>query len=277
MLFGTALFVTDQSMDAAEAARETEARGLESFWVPEHTHIPTSRISPWPGGGELPERYRRTHDPFVSLTAAACATRSIKLGFGVCLLIQRDPIITAKQVASLDAVSGGRVIFGVGGGWNLEEMEDHGTDPRRRFKLLRERVEAMKAIWTQDEAEYHGELVDFGPLWSWPKPVQKPYPPILVGGNVERTLERAVRYGDGWIPNAGRSNLEEQVPRFRALCEESGRGRLPVTVFGPRLDRGEIDTLLRLDVERVVFWLPSEGRDAALQRLEDISRQLADV
>lgn len=275
MEIGTALFVTDQSMSAAEAARETEARGLESFWVPEHTHIPASRRSPWPGGGELPERYWRTLDPFISLTAAACATKTIKLGFGVCLLIERDPIITAKLVASLDLVSEGRVIFGVGGGWNLEEMADHGTDPKTRFKLLRERVEAMKAIWTEDEAAYHGELVDFDPLWSWPKPVQRPHPPILVGGNVERTLERVLRYGDGWIPNSGRSNLEDQIPRFRALCEESGRGRLPVTVFGPRLDAESVDALRRLEVERAVFWLPSEGRDAALSRFEDLSRALA--
>lgn len=275
MDIGTALFVTDQSMTAAEAAQETERRGLESFWVPEHTHIPTSRRTAWPGGAELPERYRRTHDPFVSLTAAACASSTIKLGFGVCLLIQRDPIITAKAVASLDVVSGGRLIFGVGGGWNLEEMEDHGTDPKTRFKLLRERVESMKAIWTQDEAEYHGELVDFAPLWSWPKPLQKPHPPILVGGNVERTLERVIRYGDGWIPNAGRSDLETQIPLFRRLCEESGRGRLPVTVFGPRLDPAEIESLTRLEVERAVFWLPSDSRDAALRRLEDVSRLLA--
>lgn len=275
MDIGTALFVTDQSMTAAEAAQETERRGLESFWVPEHTHIPTSRRTAWPGGAELPERYRRTHDPFVSLTAAACASSTIKLGFGVCLLIQRDPIITAKAVASLDVVSGGRLIFGVGGGWNLEEMEDHGTDPKTRFKLLRERVESMKAIWTQDEAEYHGELVDFAPLWSWPKPLQKPHPPILVGGNVERTLERVIRYGDGWIPNAGRSDLETQIPLFRRLCEERGRGRLPVTVFGPRLDPAEIESLTRLEVERAVFWLPSDSRDAALRRLEDVSRLLA--
>jgi probable F420-dependent oxidoreductase len=270
MNFGIALFATDLSMSPAELAREVEDRGFESFWVPEHTHIPTSRRSPWPGGPELPEYYKRTLDPFVSLTAAAAVTHRVKLGFGIVLIVQRDPVVTAKAVASLDLVSGGRVIFGVGGGWNREEMEDHGTDPRTRFRLLRERVLAMRSLWTEEEAEYHGEMVSFERSWSWPKPVQDPLP-VYVGGNAENTLRRVIEFGDGWIPNSGRSQLTEQIPVFRRLCEESGRGHLPVTVYGTRPSPEAIDDYRKLGVDRLVFYVPSAPRDEALPELERIT------
>src|ERR1041385_5207748 len=190
MKFGIAIFPTDYAIPMTELAPAVEERGFESLWVAEHSHIPAARTTPWPAGGELPKMYWHTLDPFVALTAAAIATTTLKIATGVCLVIQRDPIHTAKQVASLDHLSGGRFLFGIGGGWNREEMDDHGTRYETRWRLLREQIEAMKAIWTQDEAEYQGELVRFGPMWSWPKPVQKPHPPVLLGGNGTNTLKR---------------------------------------------------------------------------------------
>jgi probable F420-dependent oxidoreductase len=270
MHIGVAIFLTDRSITVSEIAREAEARGFDSFWVPEHTHIPKSRRSPWPGGADLPERYWRTLDPFVALTAAAMVTQRIRLGFGICLIIERDPIITAKAVASLDLVSGGRVDFGVGGGWNKEEMADHGTDPRHRWRLMRERVLAMKEVWTRDEPEFHGELVDFEPMWSWPKPLQRPLP-IWVGGNVDNTLKRAIEWGDGWMPNYGRSDILAQLPSFRRMCDEAGRGHLPVMVFGARLDPDELNRFREAGVDRIAFWIPSDGREAALRRLDDLT------
>src|SRR5882757_11580314 len=182
MKLGVAIFPTDYTIRPDDFARACEERGFESIWFPEHTHIPTSRKTPYPAGGELPKEYLHTHDPFVALMAAAGATKKIKLATGICLVVERDPIITAKEVASLDVLSNGRVLFGIGGGWNAEEMENHGTVFKTRWKLLRERVLAMKEIWTKDEAEFHGEFVSFDPIWSFPKPVQKPHPPILMGG-----------------------------------------------------------------------------------------------
>ncbi|TMD05637.1 MAG: LLM class F420-dependent oxidoreductase [Chloroflexi bacterium] len=273
MKFGIAFFATDTAMDVVQLARAVEERGFESFWLPEHTHIPVSRRSPWPGGGELPERYKRTLDPFVAMGALAVSTERVLLGFGIVLLIQRDPIITAKAVATLDLLSGGRVLFGVGGGWNLEEMENHGTEPKRRWRLLRERVLAMKEIWTQDVAEFHGELVDFGPIWSWPKPVQKPHPPVLVGGNAENTLKRVIEYGDGWIPNEGRSArpLADQISDLRRMSEEAGRGHLPVTVYGTHATPEAVEGYARAGVDRLVFWMPSEPDSVVMPRLEKVT------
>ena len=192
MKFGVAIFPTEDAQDPAELARMAEDRGFESLLFPEHTHIPASRETPYPAGGELPPEYSRTYDPFVALTAAAAATERLLIGTGICLIIERDPITTAKEVASIDQLSAGRFLFGVGAGWNVEEMRNHGTDASRRFGLMRERVEAMKAIWTQDEASYHGEQVQFERIWSWPKPLQQPHPPILVGGNgAQRDRPRA--------------------------------------------------------------------------------------
>jgi probable F420-dependent oxidoreductase len=221
MKFGIAIFPTDYAISMAELGPAVEERGFDSLWVAEHSHIPAGRQTPYPRGGDLPEMYWHTLDPFLALSAAAAATSRIRVGTGVCLLIQRDPIHTAKEVASLDHLSGGRVLFGIGGGWNREEMADHGTAYETRWSLLKERVEAMRAIWTQDEAEYHGKFVDFEPLWSWPKPVQRPHPPVILGGNGPRTLRRVIRYADGWMPN-GRGYLE-RIPELRALAEEAGR------------------------------------------------------
>ena len=201
MKFGLAIFCTDLTPDPPTVARMAEERGFESLFFPEHTHIPSSRETPYPAGGELPEEYRRLYDPFVACTAAAAATERLKVGTGICLVVQRDPITTAKEVASVDRLSGGRFLFGVGAGWNLEEMRDHGTDPSKRFGLMRERVEAMKAIWTEDEAEYHGRHVDFDPIWSWPKPAQDPHPPVLLGGNGRTVGDRVLAFADEWFPN----------------------------------------------------------------------------
>ena len=274
MKFGIAIFPTDQSIGVAELAREVESRGFESFWVPEHTHIPVSRRTPYPGGTELPEMYKRTLDPFVALTVAAMNSSTLLLGFGIVLIVERDPIATAKAIASLDLVSGGRVIFGIGGGWNLEEMENHGTDPRLRWRLLRERLLAMREIWTRDEAEFHGELVDFDPIWSWPKPLQTPLP-VYIGGNTEHTMKRVIELGDGWVPNAGRSRLVAQIPEFRRLCEESGRGPLPITVYGTRPTAEAVEDYRAQGVDRLVFWMPSRPRDEVLTELEKVTSLIA--
>src|SRR5881628_1791766 len=198
MYCGVQMFATDEAIRVDDLARAAEERGFESLWLPEHTHIPVSRRSPWPGGPTLPREYWRTHDLFVALATAAAVTTRLRVASGICLLVERDPIITAKEVASLDHLSGGRVLFGIGGGWNAEEMEDHGTDFKQRWRVLRERVLAMKRIWTEDEAAFEGDFVRFEPLWSWPKPVQKPHPPILLGGHGPRALARVVDYCDGW-------------------------------------------------------------------------------
>src|SRR5215813_13126558 len=196
MDFGLTMFATDYAIRPDQLARAAEERGFESLWLPEHTHIPTSRKSPWPGGPDLPKDYWHTHDPFVALAVAAAVTKKLKVATGICLLVERDPITTAKEVASLDMLSGGRFIFGIGGGWNAEEMENHGTSYKLRWRTLRERVLAMKEIWTKDEAEFHGEFVNFDPIWSFPKPMQKPHPPILMGGDGPTTFDRVVEFCD---------------------------------------------------------------------------------
>src|ERR1700675_3318991 len=273
MQFGAAMFFTDYSMGAGELARELEARGFESIWAPEHSHIPTSRRSPFAAGGELPKQYYDVMDPFVTLTAPAAVTNRIKLGTGVCLVTQRDPIQTAKLVASLDQVSNGRFLFGVGGGWNAEEMEDHGTVFKTRFKLMRERVEAMQAIWTQDAAEYRGELVDFGPMAAWPKPVQKPHPPVIVGGAFPHSARRALRYGDGWIPNASRpqyGDVTDFLPHFHQMAVEMGRdpAQVPVTVWGIPPDLDRVRRYRDQGVARGVVQLAAEKADKILPILD---------
>jgi probable F420-dependent oxidoreductase len=239
--------------------------------LPEHTHIPASRRSPWPGGAELPKEYWHTLDLFVALTAAAAVTTTLKLVTAICLLVERDPIITAKEVASLDVLSNGRVIFGIGGGWNAEEMENHGTVFKTRWKLLRERVLAMKKIWTEDAAEYHGEFVDFDPIWSWPKPVQKPHPPILLGGHTMKTLERVVDYCDGWLPIGARAgDLIAQVKALRELAEKQGRDprTISVSVFGATPDEQTVRQYRDAGIERVTFGLPSAPRDTVLPLMD---------
>jgi probable F420-dependent oxidoreductase len=268
--FGVSIFPADYAIDVREVGKAAEDLGFESLWFPEHTHIPASRDSAWPGGAELPREYSHTLDPFVALGAVAAVTSRIRLGTGICLLIERDPITTAKEVASVDLLSKGRFEFGIGGGWNLEEMLNHGTKPTLRWKVLRERVLAMKAIWANDEAEYHGQFVNFDPLWSWPKPVQKPHPPIVIGGDGPRTLDRVVEYGDGWMPIAGRSgaNLGERIAELRRMAKEAGRGHLPVSVFAASTKPETIERAKELGVERSVFGLPAAPAEEVLPALK---------
>ena len=268
MKFGVYMFPTDYAIDPVSLGRAAEGHGFESLFVPEHTHIPTSRRSPFPGGGELPKEYSHTLDPFVALGAVAAATERLMLGTGICLVIERDPITLAKEVASLDFISGGRVLFGIGGGWNREEMENHGTDPTRRWKVLRERIEAMQQIWTEDAAEYHGEFVDFDPIWQWPKPIQKPHPPVIIGGDGANTLQRVVRYGDGWMPIGRRADFKARIDELNQLSAAAGRADIPVTIFGAAPKPEVIDAYAEAGVERLLFHLPPAPRDEVLPLLE---------
>jgi probable F420-dependent oxidoreductase len=256
-----------------ELGRALEVRGFESLWAPEHSHIPAARTTPSQPGDELPRKYCAVFDPFVALTAAAAATRGLRVATGVCLVTQRDPIQTAKLVASLDQLSGGRFLFGVGGGWNAEEMADHGTQFHTRFRLMRERIEAMKRIWTETEAEYHGELVDFGPLMAWPKPAQQPHPPVLVGGAFPHAAGRALRWGDGWVPHASRRqyfDVTEFLPQFREMASAAGRplDAVPVTVFGAGEDGDRLRRWRDRGVARVVVGLPSASAGEVLPLLD---------
>jgi len=264
------IFPTDASITPADLARACEERGFESLWVAEHSHIPVSRKTPFPGGGDLPKMYYDVMDPFVCLASAATVTKRLKVATGVCLLVQRDPIQTAKQVASLDRISNGRFLFGIGGGWNAEEMANHGTPFDRRFRLLRERVEAMKAIWTQEKAEYHGQLVDFDPVFAWPKPVQKPHPPIHVGGAFPAAARRAIRYGDGWVPILGPEVMARQISAFRAMAREAGRdpASLEVSLYGFRVDADHLHRARDAGADRVVFFAPPFAGDEALRWLD---------
>jgi probable F420-dependent oxidoreductase len=272
MDFGVLMFPTDYAVAPDELARMVEERGFESLFFPEHTHIPAERRTAYPGGGELPSEYSHTHDPFVALTAAAAATQRLRVGTGICLVIQRDPIVTAKEVASLDLLSGGRFLFGVGAGWNLEEMEDHGTDPSRRFGLMRERVEAMKAIWTSDEASYHGRYVDFDRLWSWPKPVQAPHPPIIVGGNGERVLDRVIRFGDEWMPNAIESveELKARIDRLAGMAADAGRAVPKVGLYAAPAQADAMEAYEGIGVGRYVLFVPPVPRPEAEARLDHL-------
>ncbi len=270
MKFGIVMFPTDYAIDPVTLGRAVEERGFDSLFFPEHTHIPTSRRTPWPGGAELPREYSHTYDLFVALAAVAATTEKLLLGTGICLVVERDPITLAKEVASLDLISGGRVIFGIGAGWNVEEMENHGTDSMTRFRLMRERVIAMKEIWTNDEAEYHGKLVDFDPVWSWPKPVQKPHPPIYVGGDSPHTLKRVIDYGDGWmpIPMRGETPLSERIRKLNEMAEEASRGRIPVTVYGTLPRQEVIAHYADIGVDRCIFWLPPASAEEAIPQLD---------
>jgi len=273
--YGVAIFPTDYAIRADELAKAAEQRGFESIFFPEHTHIPTSRRTPFPLGGELPKEYSHTLDPFVAMTMAAAATKTLKLATGICLVIERDPIVLAKAVASVDLASNGRVIFGIGGGWNSEEMEDHGSAFKSRWKLLRERIEAMKALWTQDEASYHGEFVNFAPVWCWPKPVQQPYPPILLGSHGPRGMQRVIRYCDGWLPNAGRGvDLPGQIAQLRGLAERAGRDpkTISITAFAAPADRKILDQQEGAGAERAVFFLPAAGADTVMPLLDQYAK-----
>ena len=279
---GAAMFFTDYSMPPGELGQALEARGFESLWAPEHSHIPTSRTSPFPNGGELPKQYYDVMDPFVTLTAAAVATKTLKVGTGVCLVQQRDPIQTAKLVASIDQVSSGRFLFGVGSGWNAEEMADHGTAFKSRHKVARERIEAMKLIWTETKPEYHGEFVDFDPMMTWPKPVQKPHPPVIVGGAFPYGARRAIRYGNGWVPHASRpeyGDVSDFLPQFHQMVVEAGRdpASLPLTMFRIVEDLDRLRHYRDIGIARVVITLPSAGPDQVLpiiDRWSDLIRRM---
>jgi probable F420-dependent oxidoreductase len=282
MHIGAAMFFTDYSMTPAELATALEERGFESAWAPEHSHIPLTRKSEWPGGGELPKKYYDAMDPFVTLTAAAAVTKKLKVGTGVCLVNQRDPIQTAKAVASIDQLSGGRFLFGVGNGWNQDEMENHGTNFENRHKLVRERIEAMKVIWTKSKAEYHGEMVNFDPMMAWPKPAQKPHPPVLVGGAFPYGARRAVRYGDGWMPlrrRKGYSEVRDLIPKFQAMAKEANRdlASLPVSIWESKEDEGELKRDQDAGVVRVIVSLDSAKSDVILPQLDRWAKLAAKV
>jgi probable F420-dependent oxidoreductase len=265
MKFGLVFMSTADAIAPGDLAKLVEERGHESLFFPEHSHIPASRETPFPLGGDLPRKYSNLYDLFVACTAAITATSRLRVGSGICLVIQRDPIQTAKEVASIDHLSGGRFEFGVGAGWNREQMTNHGTDPRRRMALMGERVEAIKAIWTEEEASYHGELVDFERIWSWPKPAQRPHPPVLVGGNGPTVIDRVLRFGDAWFPNYHESeDFQGRIAELRNRAER----RIDVQMGGVAADPHQIEEISGLGVHRVVHWLPSANRSLVERELE---------
>jgi probable F420-dependent oxidoreductase len=278
---GISTFVTDEGIRPAELGRALEERGFESLFVAEHTHIPVRRETPyipnremyWPAYGELPRIYYRTIDPFVTLTSVATVTSRLLVATGAALVVEREPIKLAKEVASLDLISGGRAIVGVGAGWNREEMRNLGTDPATRMALVRERVLAMKEIWSHEEAEFHGRFVDFDPIYSWPKPIQQPHPPVLVGGDGPGVLDRVVEYGDGWMPILGKSveALAARMAELRERGEAAGRGRLPVTVYAVPPDEAVIEELAAAGADRILLQLPTMPRDESLLELDRLS------
>ena len=267
--FGVSIFPTDYSIQPVEIAKEAEARGFQSLFFPEHTHIPTNRNPPFPGGGELPKQYWHSHDPFVALGACAAVTSEIRLGTGICLIIERDPITTAKEIATLDMISNGRTIIGIGAGWNREEMENHGADFKNRWQIVKEKVEAMRAIWTDEEPEYHGKYVDFDPIWSYPKPIQDGGPPIWMGANSKWVFERIADYADGWMPIGGlgsgnMNRLKEALDSKNRKIED-----LTLALFGGPKDRAQIVGRIEQGFDEVIFSLPSEGPDQVLPLLDE--------
>jgi probable F420-dependent oxidoreductase len=281
MKIGAVMFFTTESMQPAPLARAMEERGFESLWVPEHTHIPSSLKSAYPASGGLVRAYYELMDPFLALNTAATVTTKLKVGTGIALITQRDPIVTAKMVSSIDQLSGGRFLFGVGNGWNQDEIENHGTVFESRHKLARERVEAMKAIWAEEEPEYHGEFVNFGKMKQWPKPFQKPHPPIIVGGAFPYAARRAIRYGDGWIPRDDWLDRDgiEVLDKFRAMAKEAGRdpASLSISTFRVPDDLERLKRYRELGIDRVVFSLPAEKDDRImpiLDRWAELNRQL---
>ena len=274
---GIFYFATEYGHNVVDVARDAEQRGFESLWLPEHTHIPVSRKTPYAGGAELPKEYAHTLDPFVALAAVATATKHIRLATGISLLIERDTITMAKTLATLDLLSNGRAILGVGGGWNREEAEHHGVEWSQRFQKLEEQITAIKVIWANEEASFHGEHVRFDPIWSWPKPIQRPRPPILLGGETDHTLRRVIKYCDGWLPRARDPEIIVRgIARLNELAEEAGRDpeSISVNVFAPRPDAELIDRFKGMGVARIVLWLPPEDRDAVSTRLDGYTRFL---
>ncbi len=273
MRVGVFYFPTDYGIDLSELGRALEDRGFASLYVPEHTHIPVSRKTPFPGGGELPKRYAHTHDPFVGLAFAAAVTKKLIVGTGICLVPQHEPIVTAKAIATLDQLSGGRFVFGIGGGWNVDEMENHGATYDTRFKMMREYVLAMKALWTEDEASYHGEFVKFDPVWSWPKPAQKPHPPILLGGETDYTLRRVVDYCDGWFPRPRGFEPVQGVDRLRRMADSRKRdfSTLTINVFGAPNDAKVLASYQKAGIQDALLAIPDLSRDEILRHLDTIA------
>jgi probable F420-dependent oxidoreductase len=278
MKFGIVLFPADFGISVLEVGPAVEQRGFESLFFPEHTHIPARRVSPFPRGGELPDYYSHLLDPFVALTAVAATTRHLRVGTGVCLVVERDPIVTAKEVASLDFLSGGRFLFGVGAGWNREEMQNHGTDPRTRMRLMAERVHAMRAIWTQEEASYSGEHVSFDDIWSWPKPAQTPHPPVIVGGTGPTVLDRVLDFGDEWMPNRpdDLGELGRAVAHLQSRAADAGPEPIPVTLFGAPEEQEALARCEEIGITRCLFRVPSTGRDDVLTKLDSLTRLVSD-
>jgi probable F420-dependent oxidoreductase len=278
MDIGVAIFPTDYAMRPAALGTALEERGFESLWVAEHSHIPVSRESPWPGGDELPKMYYDAADPFVSLSMAAAVTTRLKLATGIALVPQRDPIQLAKAIASLDNFSDGRFLFGVGGGWNAEEMADHGTtDFAGRWKLMRERIEAMKALWTETTPEYHGDLVDFDACMTWPKPAQRPHPPVIVGGAFPHAVKRAVRYGNGWIPIAARADdVVAEAVQAKSMAADAGHdnGSFSVSVYFAPPDAAELARYAEGGIDRAIFGLPSAPADELLPLLDTLAAHI---
>jgi len=270
--FGVTMFPTDYSIQPVELARAVEERGFDSLFFPEHTHIPTSRKTPFPGGGELPKHYSHTHDPFVAFGACAAVTKRIRLGTGICLVVQRDPIVLAKEIASVDRLSNGRFVLGIGAGWNREEMQNHGAPYAQRWAVLREKILAMKAIWSNDAAEFHGEHVDFDPIWSYPKPAQAGGPPVWIGANTKWVFDRVADYADGWMPigGLGSGNME----RLKAACEARGRKVSDITLAlfaaPPSIDplRGRIEQ----GFDELIFNVDSESPDQVLPKLDKLAK-----
>ncbi len=271
---GIFIFLTDYCIAVDELAVALEERGFESLFQPEHTHIPSSRQTPFPGGGDLPREYSNTYDPFVSLSIAAACTKKLKIGTGICLIPQREPIQTAKSVASLDKLSGGRFVFGIGGGWNVEEMNNHGAEYKTRFKLMRERILAMQAIWREEAATFHGDFVNFDAIWSNPKPVQKPNPPVLLGGETDYTLKRVVEYCDGWLQRGNTFEPARDMARLRDMAAREGRDMdsLSVTVFRGTPEKEALEQYAEHGVNRVLLGVPPVPRDEALSLLDDYAK-----
>ena len=269
--FGVQIFPTDQTIGPVELAKAVEERGLDSLFFPEHTHIPVSRKTPFPAGGDLPEWYWRSHDPFIALAAAAAVTERIKLGTGICLVIERDPITLAKECASVDVISNGRLILGIGAGWNREEMENHGADYKNRWKIVREKILAMRQIWTQDEAEFHGEFVDFDPIWSWPKPAQAGGPPVWLGANTKWTFDRVAEYCDGWMPigGAGHGGMDNLAAAFKK--RKRSMDGIAIALFGAPAEVDKVKGRIEQGFTDIIFSLPQSSKDKVLARLDIVA------